>query len=152
MKCIVCVRVSLFSHTRFVVTLWTVAFQAPLPMGFSRQEHWSGLMFLQGISQARDWACVSYISCIGRQVPAQLPPGKPLEDPNERWVLQMIHNKPSLPSMLLKPHMHKRMGLTLEMRKIPWQRKWQPTPVFFSWKSHGQRSLGQATVHGITKE
>ena len=25
--------------------------------------------------------------------------------------------------------------------KIPWRRKWQPTPVFLSWKSHGQRSL-----------
>ena len=25
--------------------------------------------------------------------------------------------------------------------KIPWRRKWQPTPVLFSGKSHGQRSL-----------
>ena len=24
-------------------TLWTVAHQAPLPMGFSRQEYWNGL-------------------------------------------------------------------------------------------------------------
>ena len=27
------------------VTLWTVALQAPLSMGFSRQEYWSGLLF-----------------------------------------------------------------------------------------------------------
>ena len=27
------------------VTLWTVAHQAPLSIGFSRQEHWSGLPF-----------------------------------------------------------------------------------------------------------
>ena len=27
------------------------------------------------------------------------------------------------------------------VRKIRWKRKWQPTPVFFSRKSHGQRSL-----------
>ena len=26
-------------------TLWTVARQAPLPMGFPRQEYWSGLPF-----------------------------------------------------------------------------------------------------------
>ena len=26
-----------------LVTLWTVAFQAPLSMDFSRQEYWSGL-------------------------------------------------------------------------------------------------------------
>ena len=28
-----------------MATLWTVAHQAPLSMGFSRQEHWSGLLF-----------------------------------------------------------------------------------------------------------
>ena len=30
------------SHVRFFVTLWTLAHQAPLSMGFSRQEYWSG--------------------------------------------------------------------------------------------------------------
>ena len=34
---------SLFSHVQLVVTLWTVAFQASLSMGFSRQEYWSEL-------------------------------------------------------------------------------------------------------------
>ena len=28
-----------------LVTLWTVAYQAPLFMGFSRKEYWSGLPF-----------------------------------------------------------------------------------------------------------
>ena len=33
---------------------WTVAHQAPLPMGFSRQEYWSGLPFpFQGIFLAQ---------------------------------------------------------------------------------------------------
>ena len=27
------------------------------------------------------------------------------------------------------------------MGKIPWRRKWHPTPVFLPWKFHGQRSL-----------
>ena len=27
------------------------------------------------------------------------------------------------------------------VRKIPWRRKWQPTPVFLPGKSHRQRSL-----------
>ena len=31
-----------FSRLRFFVILWTVACQAPLSMGFSRQEYWSG--------------------------------------------------------------------------------------------------------------
>ena len=34
---------SLFIHVRFFVTLWAVACQAPLSMGFSRQEYWRGL-------------------------------------------------------------------------------------------------------------
>ena len=38
-------KVQLFSRVRFFVTLWTVAYQAPLSMEFSRQEYWSGLPF-----------------------------------------------------------------------------------------------------------
>ena len=34
---------SRFSRVRLCATLWTVAHQAPLSMGFSRQEYWSGL-------------------------------------------------------------------------------------------------------------
>ena len=36
---------SLFSRVQLFVTPWTVALQAPLSMGRSRQEHWSGLPF-----------------------------------------------------------------------------------------------------------
>ena len=35
-----------FSHVRLFVAQWTTALQAPLSMGFSRQEYWSGLPFL----------------------------------------------------------------------------------------------------------
>ena len=34
---------SCFSHVQLFATLWTIACQAPLSMGLSRQEHWSGL-------------------------------------------------------------------------------------------------------------
>ena len=34
---------------------------------------------------------------------------------------------------------------------LPWNRKWQPTPVFLPGKTHGQRSLW-ATVHGVAEE
>ena len=34
---------SRFSHVQLCATLWTAAYQAPLFMGFSRQEYWSGL-------------------------------------------------------------------------------------------------------------
>ena len=36
-----------------------------------------------------------------------------------------------------------------QVRKIPWRRAWQSTPVFLPGESYGQKSL--ATVHGITK-
>ena len=36
---------SRFSRVRLFETPWTVAHQAPLPMGFSRQEYWNGLPF-----------------------------------------------------------------------------------------------------------
>ena len=34
---------SCFSYVRLFATLWTVAFEVSLSMGFSRQEYWSGL-------------------------------------------------------------------------------------------------------------
>ena len=39
------VSVKLLSHVWLFVAPWTVAHQAPPSMGFSRQEHWSGLPF-----------------------------------------------------------------------------------------------------------
>ena len=36
---------SYFSCVRLLATPWTVAYQAPLSMGFSREEYWSGLPF-----------------------------------------------------------------------------------------------------------
>ena len=33
-----------FSRVRLCAILWTVAYQAPLPVGVSRQESWSGLL------------------------------------------------------------------------------------------------------------
>ena len=37
------VKVKSLSHVWLLVTPWTAAYQAPLSMGFSRQEYWSGL-------------------------------------------------------------------------------------------------------------
>ena len=39
------VKVKLLSHVRLFVTPWTVAYQAPLSVEFSRQEYCSGLPF-----------------------------------------------------------------------------------------------------------
>ena len=40
-----CVHAKVLSRVRLFATLWTVAHQAPLSMGFPKQEYWSGLPF-----------------------------------------------------------------------------------------------------------
>ena len=62
--------VAMSSLTLFV-TPWTVVCQAPLSMGFPRQEYWSAfqewvtISLSKRSSQPRDQDCVS---CIGRQI------------------------------------------------------------------------------------
>ena len=43
---------------------------------------------------------------------------------------------------------HKRHGSDPWVRKIPWRREWQPTPVFLAGESHGQRSLAGSSSWG----
>ena len=52
------------------VSLWTVACQVPLSMGFSRQEYWSGLPFFfsRGFSPPRDRTCTSCVFLCCRQI------------------------------------------------------------------------------------
>ena len=65
-------RLCMLSSLRYIrlfVTPWTVACQAPLSMGFSREEYWSGCHFLlQGSSWPGDRTHFSFISFTGRQV------------------------------------------------------------------------------------
>ena len=49
------------------MTLWTVAYQAPLTMGFSRQEYWSGLPYPPpGDLPDPGMEPASHVSCLGR--------------------------------------------------------------------------------------
>ena len=65
-----CMRVLChFNHVLFFVTLWTVALQALLSMGFTRQEYWNGLPSpLPRGFPIHNRTCISYISCNGRGV------------------------------------------------------------------------------------
>ena len=47
------VKVKSLSRFRLLATPWTVAYQAPLSMGFSRQEHWSWLPLPSSIALTR---------------------------------------------------------------------------------------------------
>ena len=44
-KFYIVLEVKSLSHVQLFATPWTVAYQAPWSMGFSRQEYWSGLPF-----------------------------------------------------------------------------------------------------------
>ena len=61
---------SRFSHVQLFATLWTVAHQAPLSMGFSRQEYWGGLPFpsLGDPPHPGIKPMSPRVSCIGRWV------------------------------------------------------------------------------------
>ena len=43
---------------------------------------------------------------------------------------------------------HKRQVFGVWVGKIPWRRKWQPTPVFLPGESHGERSLQGSSAWG----
>ena len=62
---------------------------------------------------------------------------------NDCWwaflVIQMIKNLPASAADV---------GLIPGGGKIPWRRKWQPTPVSLPGKSHGQRSLAGCSPWG----
>ena len=47
------VKVKLLSRVQLLATPWTAAYQAPLSMGFSRQEYWSGVPLPSLASPAR---------------------------------------------------------------------------------------------------
>ena len=43
----------------------------------------------------------------------------------------------------------KRLRFNPKVRKIPWRRAWQPTPVFLPGESHGQRNLVGYSPQGL---
>ena len=65
----VCV-LSHFSHVRLFVTAWIVAYQAPVFMGFSMKEYWSGLLCppLWDLPNPGIKPTSFTVFCIGRQV------------------------------------------------------------------------------------
>ena len=109
---------SYFSRVRLCATPQTAAHQAPPSLGFSRQEHWSGLPFPS--------FCPNIVASFTFDVSLfmlGLPGGAIGKEPT------------------CQCKRHKRHRLDPWVGKIPWRRKWQPTPVFLLGESHGQRSL-----------
>ena len=149
-----------FSRARLSVTLCTVVYQAPLSMGFSGQQYWSGL------------PCPP---------PGDLPyPGTEPRAP--AWVYQQMQKKHLVvskikrrrrqwdPTPVLLPG--KSHGWRSLVACSPWEslgvghdwatslslftfrhwrRKWQPTPVFLPGESQGRGSLVGCRPWGRTE-
>ena len=76
------------SHVRLFVTLWTVACQAPLSMGFSRQEFWSGLPFSPPGDIPDSGIKPSYLksSALAGRFFTTEPPGKPFKCQEDLYI------------------------------------------------------------------
>ena len=75
------------------VTLWTVAHQAPLSMGFSRQEYWSRChALLQGIfsTQGLNLCLLCLLHWQLDSLPL-VPPGKPLVSSYITFLFSVLH-------------------------------------------------------------
>ena len=66
------VKVKSLSRARLLETPWTIAYQAPLSMGFSKQEYWSG------VPLPSLWLCWISLKRDGNTRPPYLPPEKPV--------------------------------------------------------------------------
>ena len=71
-------KVKLLSCVRLFATPWTVAYQASLSMGFSRQEYWSGLP-LPSPGDVPDPGIEPGSPALEADALTSEPPGKPLE-------------------------------------------------------------------------
>ena len=107
----VCV-LSYFSHVWLCATLWTVARQAPLAMGFSRQEYWSGLPF-PSLGDLPDTGIEPVTPAFAGRFFTTEPPGKPSMSLQWLSILNLIlltnfvvldlHLLPILQKNILKP-------------------------------------------------
>ena len=70
-------KVKLFSRVQLFATPWTIAYQAPPPIGFSRQGYWSGLP-LPSPGDLPDPGIEPRSSALQADALPSEPPGKPV--------------------------------------------------------------------------
>ena len=83
------------SRVRLFATLCTVAYQASVPMGFSRQEYWSGLPF-PSPGDLPDSGIEPGSPALGADALTSEPPGKPGAGPKHCSIIAYINKLPPL--------------------------------------------------------
>ena len=133
-------KLSHFRHVRLFATLWTVVCQAPLPMGFSRQEYWSGLPFpTPGDLPDQVINCVSYLLHWEVDSLPLAPPGKTCVRLNGLLI-------PNLSGLCGWSHRHPRRCLTVARLHTRWCGRWEETERLscFRYDSRCHNHLGGA--------
>ena len=130
------------SSVRLFTTPRTVAHQASLSMGFSRHEYWSGLPF-SSPGDLPDPGIESWFPSLQADYLPSEPPGKSREAAS---LISHLHLTPGFPGGTVIKNLPanagdaRDSGLIPWIRKIPWSRDLQPTPVFMPGESPGQRN------------
>ena len=106
-------------------------------MGFPRQEYWSGLP----CPPPRDLSNPG----IEPRSPALQANSLPTEPPGKPWYYD------SGKESTCQCRRHKRCRFNPWAGKIPWRRKWQPTPVGSCLTNSKDRGAWWTTVHGVAK-
>ena len=168
----------LLSHVQLFATPWTVAYQAPPFMGFSRQEYWSGVPLpsprqtLTDIKGEIDSNTVivgdfnTPLTPMDRSSKQKINKetqvlNDTLDEMDLIDIFRTFHPNAeeytfsrltSLVAQMVKCLSTMRETWVRSLgREDPWRRKWHPTPVLLPGKSHGWRSLVGYTVHGVAK-
>ena len=156
---------SQFNRAPLFETLWTIACQAPLSIGFCRQEYWSGLP-CPSSGHLPDSGKNLYLrsTCFDRRaLYHHYHLGSPSKEPGigkivlKAWPYQIWEISVRLMGFsggtrgkepAWQWRICKRQGFRPWVWKIP---SWQPTPVFLHGESHGQRSLAGCSLQGFTE-
>ena len=135
---------SCFSHVQLFATAWSVALQAPLSMGLSKKEYWSGLP----CAPPRDFPDpgiepASHVFCIGGRL-------------FTIWATRETHQKSWLPWWLsgkdssCQCRRHRRPRFDTWVGKISGEGHGNPLQ-YSCLESPMDRGAWRATVHGVTK-
>ena len=135
--CCVLSRVQLFA------TPWTVACQAPLPMGIlqARILEWVAMPSSRG-SQPGDQTRVSRTAGRFSTTRATREALKQANHWSIPWKPMGFSGDISGKELSCQCRRHEKHGFDPWVETIPWRRAWQRTPLFLPGESHGQRSLG----------